>query len=49
VGFETTILRAPQKLKGLADSYLLIKDEDDEVERFKDEDFTTVGRCIQYW
>jgi hypothetical protein len=33
-------------LKGLAESYFLIKDQDDEVERFKGEDFTTIGRCI---
>ncbi|CAM6060221.1 unnamed protein product [Sphagnum tenellum] len=38
VGFEATTLEAPQKLKGLAKSYLLIKDQDDEVERFKGED-----------
>jgi hypothetical protein len=37
-GFEATTLEAPQKLKGLAKSYLLIKDQDDEVERFKGED-----------
>jgi hypothetical protein len=49
VGFEATILEAPQKLKGLAESYLLIKYQDHEVERFKGEDFTIVGRRIQYW
>jgi hypothetical protein len=37
VGFEATILEAPQNLKGLAKSYLLIKDQDIEVERFKGE------------
>jgi hypothetical protein len=31
-------------LKGLAKSYLLIKDQDEEVEIFKGEDFTIVGR-----
>ncbi len=49
MGFEVTTLRAPQKLKGLANSYLLIKYENDEVERFKSEDFTIIGRCIQCW
>jgi hypothetical protein len=39
VGFEVIIPKAPQKLKGFAESYLLIKDQDDEVERFKGEDF----------
>jgi len=37
VGFEVTTPKAPQKLKGLAKSYLLIKDQDIEVERFKGE------------
>jgi hypothetical protein len=37
VGFEATILEAPQKLKGIAKSYLLIKDQDIKVERFKGE------------
>jgi len=37
VGFEVTIPKAPQKLKGLAESYLLIKNQDIEVERFKGE------------
>jgi hypothetical protein len=46
VGFEATIPKAPQKLKGLAKSYPLIKYQDDEVERFKGEDFTTIKRCI---
>jgi hypothetical protein len=32
VGFETTNLEAPQKLEGLAESYLLIKDQDTEIE-----------------
>jgi hypothetical protein len=49
VGFEATIPKAPHKLKGLAKSYFLIKDQDDEIERFKGEDFTTIGRHIQYW
>jgi hypothetical protein len=38
VGFEATTLEAAQKMKGLAESYFLIKDQDDEVERFKGED-----------
>jgi hypothetical protein len=46
VGFEATTPKAPQKLKELAKSYLLIKNQDDEVERFKGEDFTTIERCI---
>jgi hypothetical protein len=37
VGFETTTPKAPHELKGLAESYLLIKDQDIEVERFKRE------------
>jgi hypothetical protein len=37
VGFEATTLATPQKLKGLAKSYYLIKDQDIEVERFKGE------------
>jgi hypothetical protein len=41
VGFEETTPKAPQKLKGLAESYFFIKDQDDEVEIFKGEDFTT--------
>jgi hypothetical protein len=49
VGFEATTPRAPKKSKGLTNSYYLIKDEDDKVERFKGEDFTTVGKCIQHW
>jgi hypothetical protein len=47
VGFEATTPRVPHKLKGLVDSYFFIKDEDDEVEIFKGEDFTIVGKCIQ--
>jgi hypothetical protein len=49
VGFEATTPKAPQKLKGLVESYLLIKDQDDEVEIFKGEDFTTTKRRIHYW
>ncbi len=37
MGFEATTLEAPEKLKGLVESYLLIKDQDIEVERFKGE------------
>jgi len=37
VGFEATIPEAPQKLKGLAKSYLLIKDQNIKIERFKGE------------
>ncbi len=37
MGFEATTPEAPQKLKGLAKSYFLIKDQDMEVERFKGE------------
>jgi hypothetical protein len=37
VGFEATTPKAPQKLKGLVESYFLIKDQDIEVERFKGE------------
>jgi hypothetical protein len=46
VGFEATTPKASHKLKGLAESYLLIKDQDDEVERFKGEYFMIAGRCI---
>jgi hypothetical protein len=49
VGFEATTPKASHKLKGLTKSYLLIKDQNDEVERFKGEDFTTIGKHIQYW
>ncbi len=49
MGFEATTNEAPQKLKELVESYFLIKDQDDEVERFKGEDFMTTRRCIQYW
>jgi hypothetical protein len=37
VGFEAITPKAPQKLKGLAKSYFLIKDQDIEVEIFKGE------------
>ncbi len=37
MGFGTTTLEAPQKLKGLIKSCFLMKDQDIEVERFKDE------------
>ncbi len=37
MGCEATTPKAPQKLKGLAKSYLLIKNQDIEVERFKGE------------
>jgi hypothetical protein len=37
VGFEATTPKAPQKLKGFAKSYILIKDQNIEVERFKGE------------
>jgi hypothetical protein len=37
VGFEATTLEAPQKLKGLEESYFLIKDQDIKVEKFKGE------------
>jgi hypothetical protein len=37
VGFETSTPKAPQKLKGFAKSYLLIQDQDIEVEKFKGE------------
>ncbi len=49
MGFRATTPKAPHKLKGFEKSYLLIKNQDDEVERFKGEDFTIVGRHIQYW
>jgi hypothetical protein len=49
VGFEATTPEAPHKLKGLTKSYFLIKNQDDEVERFKGEDFTTTITHIQYW
>ncbi len=49
MGFEATTHEAPQNLKGLAKSYLLFKDQDVEVKKFKGEDFTIVGRRIQYW
>ncbi len=48
MGFESTTPKAPQKLKKFTESYFLIKDQDDELERFKGEDFTIVGRCMQY-
>jgi hypothetical protein len=34
VGFEVTTPEAPKKMKGLAESYLLIKYQNIEVERF---------------
>jgi len=37
VCFEATTPKAPQKLKGFAKSYLLIKDQVIEVEKFKGE------------
>ncbi len=37
MGFEATTPKAPQKLKGFAKSYILIKDQNIEVERFKGE------------
>ncbi len=37
MGFEATNPEAPWKLKRLIESYLLIKDQDIEVERFKGE------------
>ncbi len=37
MGFVATTLEAPQKLIGLTESYLLIKDQDIEVESFKGE------------
>ncbi len=46
VGFEVITPKVPQKLKGLAKFYFLIKNQNDEVERFKGEDFTIVGRHI---
>jgi hypothetical protein len=47
LGFEATTPKAPPKLKRLADSYFFIKNQNDEVERFKGENFTIAGRCIQ--
>jgi hypothetical protein len=37
VGFDVTTPKAPQKLKGLTESYLLIKNQDIEVGKFKGE------------
>jgi hypothetical protein len=37
VGFEASTPKAPQKLKGFAKSYFLIKKQDIEVEKFKGE------------
>ncbi len=37
MGFEASTPKAPQKLKGFAKSYFLIKKQDIEVEKFKGE------------
>jgi hypothetical protein len=36
VGFEGVVLEASRKLRGIAEANLLLKDQDDEVERHED-------------